>query len=293
MSDAVTSDFSAAVQFYRSGSALRARAAFEKLSEDGDADSLAMLGYMLERGEGGEADPARAGECYRRAVEAQHPGAAANLARMILEGRLPGTGRHEALGPALVAASAVPAEITGTLAPVWATGLGDTELRSRGRELLEASCLGGSAVACRALGMGLEVGSPSQREPESAARWFRVGAEAGDAACQFNLGLLLDRGDGLPRDGAEAVRWYEHAARNGVAQAQHNLAVLVSEGDGVARDQERAFFWVTISAARGVKESHALRQRIFPELHLGRVAELEAQAAAWTPGDPGPAPRAF
>ena len=39
-----------------------------------------------------------------------------------------------------------------------------------------------------------------------AVRWYRLGAEQGDAAAQSNLGVMYATGQGVPEDDAEAVR---------------------------------------------------------------------------------------
>ena len=44
-----------------------------------------------------------------------------------------------------------------------------------------------------------------------------------DAGAQFNLGVMYANGEGVLKDEAEAVRWYRLAAEQGHAAAQFNL----------------------------------------------------------------------
>jgi TPR repeat protein len=45
---------------------------------------------------------------------------------------------------------------------------------------------------------------------------FRVMAERGDAAAQYNLGVCYHNGDGVEEDAKEAVKWFRKAAAQGL-----------------------------------------------------------------------------
>jgi len=53
----------------------------------------------------------------------------------------------------------------------------------------------------------------------TAARWYRLAAEAGDPIAQLNYAEMLERGMGVDRDREAALRWYEKAAGQGNAWA--------------------------------------------------------------------------
>ena len=72
---------------------------------------------------------------------------------------------------------------------------------------------------------------------------FRLHAEQGAAAAQFNLGLMYYEGRGAPQDYAEAVRWYRRAAEQGDADAQFNLGHMYTVGKGVSPDIAEAVRW--------------------------------------------------
>ena len=60
-------------------------------------------------------------------------------------------------------------------------------------------------------------------DAREAVHWYRLAAEQGFAAAQFNLGVMYTRGRGVPEDAREAVRWYRLAAEQGHAGAQAAL----------------------------------------------------------------------
>ena len=67
---------------------------------------------------------------------------------------------------------------------------------------------------------------------EAAARWFRLAAEAGIAAAQYELGVALVNGDGVAMDRREGVDWLQKAAIQGKAEA---IADLESESGVLLR----------------------------------------------------------
>ena len=78
---------------------------------------------------------------------------------------------------------------------------------------------------------------------ETALREFRLLAEQGDAAAQYNLGLMYINGWGVPQDHAEAVKWFRKAANQGFAIAQTYLGFMYFKGEGVPQDYAEAVRW--------------------------------------------------
>ncbi len=76
------------------------------------------------------------------------------------------------------------------------------------------------------LAMGLMYANGSEglaRDPEAAAKWFRLAAEQGLPAAQHLLGQAFEYGEGVPKDLAEAVRWYRRAAAQGYKTSIRSL----------------------------------------------------------------------
>jgi len=66
-----------------------------------------------------------------------------------------------------------------------------------------------------------------------AAKWYRKGAEQGDAAAQFSLGSMYNEGKGVSQDYSEAIKWYRKAAEQGNAAAQFSLGSMYETGQGI------------------------------------------------------------
>ena len=83
-----------------------------------------------------------------------------------------------------------------------------------------------------AFSLGIMVlGSSADVEPdlEEAARWFRRGAEAGDALAMAFLASFYVEGLGVSENRAEAIRLYQRAAdlgEEGAADALERLGVI-------------------------------------------------------------------
>jgi TPR repeat protein len=78
--------------------------------------------------------------------------------------------------------------------------------------------------------------------------------------------LKYDTGDGLPHDPDQAARWYHLAAEAGEGRAASNLARLFAMGEGVERSDVQAFKWYSIAAELGVANAARYRERVAREL---------------------------
>ena len=56
-----------------------------------------------------------------------------------------------------------------------------------------------------------------------AVKWYRLAAEQGDAAAQYNLGVCYYNGDGVAKNRDTAIRWWKKAAAQGDSTAQETL----------------------------------------------------------------------
>lgn len=73
-----------------------------------------------------------------------------------------------------------------------------------------------------------------------AIRLYRLAADQGHAAAQYNLGTMHRDGEGVPQNYAEALRWFRLAADQGQAEAQTNLGVMYNRGNGVPQNYVEA-----------------------------------------------------
>jgi TPR repeat protein len=81
--------------------------------------------------------------------------------------------------------------------------------------------------------------------------FFRMAADEGHAAAQFELGQMHAQGLGVTQQFDEAAHWYLLAAKQGHAQAQFHLGFLHSHGQGVEQDYAKAYQWYCISERCG------------------------------------------
>ena len=54
--------------------------------------------------------------------------------------------------------------------------------------------------------------------------WYRLAADQGYAAAQYNLGVLYDTGQGVPQDDVEALKWSNLAASRATGDHQTRYA---------------------------------------------------------------------
>jgi len=99
-------------------------------------------------------------------------------------------------------------------------------------------------------------------EYEGALRGFRILAENGDVAAQYNVGVMYLNGQGTEYSDTEAIRWFEKAAQQGDVRAQYNAAAMYFNGKGIPIDYVHAYKWFSVLAAQGVQGSRATVARL-------------------------------
>ena len=113
----------------------------------------------------------------------------------------------------------------------------------------------GSPEAQLFLGLSLDLGRGTSRDPLRAFAWYQEGAGNGCAQALFMLGLCLNSGHGHPRDDETAARCYQLAAEQGYARASYKLATCLRLGEGVPRNMTEAMKWCHAAASGGDAES--------------------------------------
>lgn len=107
----------------------------------------------------------------------------------------------------------------------------------------------GDAAGEYNLGYMYDEGHGVTPDPAEALKWYRLAADKGYATAQSNLGLMYAMGRGVPRDDAEAVRCFRRAAEAGLGAAQFNLAGMYFKGNGVPQDPVLAYMWCDLAVA--------------------------------------------
>ena len=114
------------------------------------------------------------------------------------------------------------------------------------------------------------------KDLSQAMKWFRSGAEQGDARAQYEVAMMYYRGQGVARNNATGFDWAKKAAEQGFAMAQNRVGVSFERGEGVAQNVSTALEWYRKAAAQG--ESYA-------QNNLGRMLLF----VRGVPQDPGQA----
>jgi TPR repeat protein len=142
-----------------------------------------------------------------------------------------------------------------------------------------ASLIVGCSIACAG---PLEDGVAAHQRGEytPAFSTFRVLAETGNAAAQFNLGQMYRLGQGIPKDVVEAARWYRLAAAQGDAQSQYNLGVMYYNAQGVPRNFVFSHMWLTLSATSGAENAARNRTMLSKQMSPEQIAEALQLARA-------------
>ena len=69
---------------------------------------------------------------------------------------------------------------------------------------------------------------------------YKVGAQGGDAGCQYQVGRLYYDGDAVDANHAQALLWLEKAAAQDQPDAVGELGFMYARGDGVTPSWRRA-----------------------------------------------------
>lgn len=129
-----------------------------------------------------------------------------------------------------------------------------------------------------------------QRDDAKAVKWFRLGAEQGNAVAEFSLGVMYAEGRAVPQDNVEAEKWYRLAADQGNAAAEYNLGLLDTKGVDGPPDYVHAHMWFNLAASHfpesdngdrslAVNNRNAVTKKMTP----GQIAEAQWLALDWKP----------
>lgn len=112
-----------------------------------------------------------------------------------------------------------------------------------------------------------------------AMKWYRIGADAGNADGQFLMGLMYQEARGVQQNYPQAAHWYQKGAQQNHPNAQAQLAGLYAHGSGVPHDIAQAFRWAKPAAEQGNAEA----QYLLATLYTSGIAPQtsDAQAFAW------------
>lgn len=116
----------------------------------------------------------------------------------------------------------------------------------------------GVAAGQYEMGLLYEDGKYIPLDYQQAMHWFMLAARNGHEGSMNLLGRMYERGKGVPVDLAESLKWYAKGAELGHSHASHNLGLAYRYGRGVEKDEDKAIFHFRQGAERNNGRSQAL-----------------------------------
>jgi len=102
--------------------------------------------------------------------------------------------------------------------------------------------------------------------------------ETEDTAAQIDLGLSYQKGKDVQKNDKTAVKWYKLGAEQGDAGAQSLLTHMYKTGQGVIQDNVYAHMWWNISAMAGDWMSTSFKDSVEKEMTSSQLAEARKLA---------------
>jgi len=268
----------------------KARSAYGRAAEAGDARAMNNLGVMDLQGRGTTASASSAIGWFRKAALAGSSAAHFNLG-LLHELGIGGSAADAAFEYRIASAQGH-ALAQRRLAILLEQGHGAASGQDESRRLFQLSAVNGDPVslarisafrgtrldASSAAAYLAEEGCAGCAQPEQKMAGRAVGelkrlADEGDASARYNLGVRHLTGNGAVRDPSEAARLFTQAARTGYAPAARQLAQMHLRGEAVGRSKVIAHAWLNLAARDGGAEGRAA------------LSEMEALEGSMTPSE--------
>ena len=95
-------------------------------------------------------------------------------------------------------------------------------------------------------------GPLAMRRPDLALQWYEAAAEQGDLKSQVNAGIIHNSGPrGVERNPQAAAKWFRIAAELGSSAAQYSLATLLENRTAPSKDNIEGYAWYRVAMAQG------------------------------------------
>lgn len=115
----------------------------------------------------------------------------------------------------------------------------------------------------------------------SAAYWYRLSAQQGNAQAKYNLGCLLLEGRGVKQNYLQALKWFDDAAQNGYTNAFYNMAYMIENGLGCKADKIKAFDLYKQAADQGDSDSLCKLAMIYLDESDRKRLKIYPQGSGW------------
>lgn len=243
--DTLVADCAEGVAFIDKGDLHNAAAFFKPLVENGNHEAMFYMGKIFYLG---QKRMNKAIEWYERASEHGNYKAMINLGVMYRDGD--GIIQNYDKAFELFSKACVLSEHPRSLfnlAELYLYGHGTDIDEDKSIDLLEKSAKQDYVPAISLLASYYMY----KENYESSYKYCLIGANMGDATCQYNLACLYDKGKGVSANRTEAAGWYKKAAANGHIAARVNYAFALYNGNGVKQNYQEALSQFKKSAEAG------------------------------------------
>ncbi|MEO0878609.1 MAG: tetratricopeptide repeat protein [Pseudomonadota bacterium] len=217
-----------------------ARGLLEPLVAAGRADAQHMLGYMEERGLGGDVDLKRALDLYFTAASKGSVDAQFSLGEMAFLGDGVKRDYKRARGWYELASEKNHGPAKVRLGAIYAAGLGlENPDHIKALDYFKQAADLGEVEAQYNVGVAYLIGRGVEKDYKTAEGWLRLAAEKGNPDAQYNLALLHDTDFLGARDPEKTLQWMQAAADKGLPPALNALGQMHMEGRAGVSDEKR------------------------------------------------------
>ncbi len=266
---------------YRNGDAgipnyFEARKWYEKAALFNDSDALVALGEMGYKNEGG----LTAGDAktyWTRAAQSGRPDAMRALADLNIKGIGAARNQAEGIDWLSLAADSGDAKAAKRLGDLYIDSAPQTAL-SYYEKAAAAGDVGSAYIAAIMYAENLSV-KPNQG---AASKLMEQAARGGHPAAMADYGLLIYQGLAGDRSPETAVKWFKKAALAGDDQGKFFYAYSLAKGDGAPQNFEAAYRWIIQTDKSGIpdydKDIETLRTglegKLSPDVRVRIASEI-------------------
>ncbi|WP_278542021.1 tetratricopeptide repeat protein [Oxalobacter formigenes] len=230
-------------RLYDAGKYQEALTYFMKPDAQNDPETINLIGYMYQKGQGVKENHQKAFFWYQKAAEAGLAVAQFNVGLM------------------------------------YQYGKGVSKDMAKAVEWFKKAAEQNDTNAQMKMGYLTVKGIGTEKNYKEAMRWFRRAAENGDKGAFVDIGIMYSKGDGVKKDLNHAVQYYILGAHNGDA-AQALLGNAYSDGKGIEQDTDKAMYWYKQAAKNGSIEAMKELGYIYESGRLG-VKKDQKEAQRW------------
>ena len=154
-------------------------------------------------------------------------------------------------------------------------------------EKVREAALYGYVPAKWRLGEYYFTGYGTDRNLQSAKRWYAEAAASGNAISMHRLGTLAIDPSVDGRDLPGALDWFGKAANHGVVDSMYNLGFMYDPNTDILppsmHNPELSYFWYGVAAKNNDEQAAIDAATVAAVLPANKVAELDAEVSAWAP----------